>query len=182
MRSVKTLFNGFWGMLRVNAYDFNKPDILHNIHLGMLKQMMEWVQAFLKKHNRLEEFDKAWASIAPYSELAVPNKVYRAITQWQGKEMRNLRLVVLVALAVALRNLEVAVRGEFTKALKRVRGLIDFHIMAQSGSHTTSTLNCMENYLEDFNKYKDIFLEFRAYKRTVKDTRNRTKALNASGS
>ncbi|KAH8144439.1 uncharacterized protein LAJ45_11569 [Morchella importuna] len=103
-RSVKTLFNAFWGMPRVNPYDLNKPDILHNIYLGMLKHMMEWVQAFLKKHNRLEEFDKAWASIAPYPGLTVPNKAYRATTQWQGKEMRNLGRVVLGALADALRN------------------------------------------------------------------------------
>lgn len=65
-RSVKTLFNAFWGMPRVNPYDLNKPDILHNIYLGMLKHMMEWIQGFLKKHHRLEEFDNAWASIAPY--------------------------------------------------------------------------------------------------------------------
>ncbi|KAH8145068.1 uncharacterized protein LAJ45_10191 [Morchella importuna] len=181
-RSVKTLFNAFWGMPRVNPYDLNKPDILHNIYLGMLKHMMEWVQAFLKKHNRLEEFDKAWASIAPYPGLAVPNKAYRATTQWQGKEMRNLGRVVLGALAAALRNPGVAVRGDFAKALKCVRGLIDFHLMAQYGSHTTSTLNYMESYLEDFHKHKDIFLEFRAYKRTVKDARDRTKAVKTSGS
>jgi hypothetical protein len=58
-RSVKKLFNTFWSMMRVNPYDLNKPDILHNIYLGMLKHMMEWVQAFLKKHNRLEKFDNA---------------------------------------------------------------------------------------------------------------------------
>jgi hypothetical protein len=54
--------------------------------------------------------------------------------------------------------------------------------MAQYGSHTTRTLNYMESYLEDFHKYKDIFLEFQAYRRMVKDARNRTKALNAPGS
>ncbi|KAH8153126.1 uncharacterized protein LAJ45_02713 [Morchella importuna] len=123
---------------------------------------MEWVQAFLKKHNQLEEFDKAWASIAPYPGLAVPNKAYRATTQWQGKEMRHLGRIVLGALAAALRNPGVAVRGDFAKALKCVRGLIDFHLMAQYGSHTTSRLNYMESYLKDFHKHKDIFLEFRA--------------------
>jgi hypothetical protein len=45
----------------------------------------------------------------------------------------------------------------------------------------TSTLNYMESYLEDFHKHKDIFLEFRAYKRTLKDARDRTKALSLSG-
>ncbi|KAH0602332.1 uncharacterized protein H6S33_009783 [Morchella sextelata] len=54
--------------------------------------------------------------------------------------------------------------------------------MVQYGSHTTRTLNYMESYLEDFHKYKDIFLEFQAYRRTVQDARNRTKALNAPGS
>jgi hypothetical protein len=96
--------------------------------------------------------------------------------------MRNLGQVVLVMPAASLRNPGVAVRGEFTKALKCVRGLIDFHLMVQYGSHTTSTVNYKESYLEDFHKRKDIFLEFRAYKRTVKDARNRTKALNASRS
>jgi hypothetical protein len=181
-RSVKTLFNAFWGMPRVNPYDLNKPDILHNIYLWMLKHMMEWVQAFLKKYNRLEEFDKAWASIALYPGLAVPNKAYRTTTQWQKKEMRKLGRVVLGALMAALRNPEVAVSGDFVTALKCVRGLIGFHLTAQYGSHMTSTLNYMESYPEEFHKQKDIFLEFQGYKSTVKDARNRTKALNAPGS
>ncbi|KAH8144571.1 uncharacterized protein LAJ45_11405 [Morchella importuna] len=90
-------------------------------------------------------------------------------------------MVVLGVLADALRNPGVAVRGDFAKALKYVQGLIDFHLMAQYGSHTTSTLNYMESYLEDFHKHKNIFLEFKAYKRTVKDARDRTKALKTSG-
>jgi hypothetical protein len=136
----------------------------------------------LKKHNQLEEFDKAWASIMSYPGLAVPNKAYRATTQRQGKEMRNLGRVILGALAAALRNLGVAVRGDFAKVLKCIRGLIDFHLMTQYGSHIIGTLNYMESYFEDFHKHKDIFLEFRAYKSTVKDARNRTKALSGSGS
>jgi hypothetical protein len=96
--------------------------------------------------------------------------------------MKDLGRIILGALVAASRNLRVAVSGDFSKALKCVRGLIDFHLIAQYGSHTTSTLNYMESYLEDFHKHKDIFLEFQAYKRMVKDARNRTKALNASGS
>jgi hypothetical protein len=181
-RPVKSFFNAFWGMPRVNPYNFNKPDILHNIYLRILKHMMELVQAFLKKHNRLEEFDKASASIAPYPGLAVPNKAYHATTKWQGKYMRNLSWVVLGALGAALRNLGVDIRDDFEKVLICVRGLIDFHLMVQYESYTTSTLNYMECYLEEFHKHKDILLEFRAYKRTVKDVRNCTKALNTSGS
>lgn len=92
--------------------------------------------------------------------------------------MRNLGRFVLGALAAALRNTEVAIRSDFVKALKCVWSLIDFHLMAQCGSHTMSTLDYIESYLEDFHKHKDIFLEFRAYKKTLKDARDRTKAVS----
>ncbi|KAH0603165.1 uncharacterized protein H6S33_008169 [Morchella sextelata] len=46
----------------------------------------------------------------------------------------------------------------------------------------TRTLSYMESYLEVFHKHKDVFLEFQVYKRTVKGARDRTKALNPSGS
>jgi hypothetical protein len=38
----------------------------------------------------------------------------------------------------------------------------------------------MESYLGDFHKHKDLFLEFRAYKRTLKDVKKRTKVLSLS--
>ncbi|KAI5836703.1 hypothetical protein DFP73DRAFT_601986 [Morchella snyderi] len=49
-RSVKTLFNAFWGMPKVYPYDLNKPDILQLISLWILKHMMDWIHGFLKKH------------------------------------------------------------------------------------------------------------------------------------
>jgi hypothetical protein len=36
----------------------------------------------------------------------------------------------------------------------------------------------MEDYLKEFHRYKDVFLEFRAYKKTKKAAKERTKALN----
>ncbi|KAH0602483.1 uncharacterized protein H6S33_008822 [Morchella sextelata] len=39
----------------------------------------------------------------------------------------------------------------------------------------------MESYLEDFYKHEDIFLEFQAYERMLKDARHRMKALSLSG-
>ncbi|KAH8147002.1 uncharacterized protein LAJ45_08801 [Morchella importuna] len=181
-KSLKTLYNAFWALRRTSAYDLHKPDILHNIYLGLLKHMMEWVQGFLKKHNRIEEFDRAWSSIGPYPGLAVPNKAYRATTQWQGKEMRHLGRIVLGAFAVALQAPPMAARKDFSRALRCVRALIDFHLMAQYTTHTKETLEYLQSYLENFHKYKDVFLEFRAYKRTRKDAKDQTKALQGSGS
>jgi hypothetical protein len=53
----------------------------------MLKHLMEWIQDFLKKHDRLDNFDHAWSSMGAYPGFTVPKKAYRQVSQWQGKEM-----------------------------------------------------------------------------------------------
>jgi len=80
--------------------------------------------------------------------------------QWQGKEMRNLGRCVLGVLAVALRQPGSAQLIPFKRALRCVRALVDFNMMAQYRSHTGETMTYMEDYLDTFHKMKDIFLEF----------------------
>jgi len=46
------------------------------------------------------------------------------------------------------------------------RGLVDFHMMAQYRSHTLDTIAYMEEYLDQFHRMKDIFLEFQVTKCT----------------
>jgi len=42
--------NIFHGLDRVSASDLYKADILYTIYLGLFKHMMDWREAFLKKH------------------------------------------------------------------------------------------------------------------------------------
>jgi hypothetical protein len=128
--------------------------------------MMEWVEGFLKKHKRQQAFDDAWKEIPPYPGFSVPKKAYREITQWQGKEMRNLGRCISAVLASALRNPDSSQYHDFKSALKCVSALVDFSLMAQYRSHTTDTLSYMESYLQTFHRTKDIFLEFRTSKAT----------------
>ena len=132
---------------------------------------MEWVEGFLKKHKRQQAFDDAWKEIPPYPGFSVPKKAYREITQWQGKEMRNLGRCISAVLASALRNPDSSQHHDFKIALKCVSALVDFSLMAQYRSHTPDTLSYMESYLRTFHQTKDIFLEFR----TSKATRDKAK-------
>ena len=88
--SVKMGCKVFSGLHCVDPADLQKPDLLHNIYLGLFKHMMKWVEGFLKKHKRQQAFDDVWKVLPPYPEFGVPKKAYREVTQWQGKEMRNL--------------------------------------------------------------------------------------------
>ena len=47
----------------------------------------------------------------------------------------------------------------FKPALRCVRALVDFNMMAQYRSHTPDTIAYMEDYLDLFHRMKDIFLE-----------------------
>jgi len=49
---VKIRNNVFSGLDRVSPAHLHKPDLLHNIYLGLFKHLMEWVEGFTKKHKR----------------------------------------------------------------------------------------------------------------------------------
>ena len=59
-----------------------------------------------------------------------------------------------------------AQQSPFVDAIQCVRALVDFTLMAQYWSHTEDTLEYMEQYLQDFHRYKVVFQEFRSTKRT----------------
>jgi len=105
--------------------------MLHTVYLGLFKHMMDWLQGFLEKHGRLEAFDKVWKALPPYPGFLVPNKAYREVTQWQGKEMRNLGRCVLGVLGVAVHQPGSAQLIPFKQALGCVRALVDFNMIAQ---------------------------------------------------
>ena len=128
--------------------------------------MMEWVEGFLKKHKRQQAIDDARKQIPPYSGFSVPKKASCEVTQWQGKEMRNLGRRISAVLASTLRNPDCSQHQDFNIALKCVGALVNFSLMTQYCSHTPDTLAYMETYLQTFHQTKDIFLEFHTSKST----------------
>ena len=161
----------------MNPSDLHKPDLLHNIYLGVFKHMMQWVEGFLKKHKQQQAFDDAWKEIPPYPGFSVPKKAYREVTQWQRKVMRNLGLCISVVVASALRNPDSSQHHYFQIALKCVSALVDCSLMAQYRSHTPDTLSYPERYLLTFHQTKDIFLEFRTSKATHTEANRQDREL-----
>ncbi|RPB06560.1 hypothetical protein P167DRAFT_610012 [Morchella conica CCBAS932] len=149
-----------WNITYVDPVQIPKPDILlvHVQYLGLFNHMMDWLMAFLKKHKRKEEFDTIWARIPSYMGFNVMNKPYSQVSQWQGKEIRNLVKVFLLALAASLHRPTAEQHPIFDKAIRYVRHLVDFTLMAQYRSHTTETLNLLERYLMGFHRGKGRLL------------------------
>jgi len=78
---VKIGNNVLTGLDRVSPADLHKPNLLHNIYLGLFKHMMEWVEGFLKTHKRQQAVDDAWNEIPPYPGFSIPKQAYREMTQ-----------------------------------------------------------------------------------------------------
>jgi len=79
--------------------------------------------------------------------------------------MRNPGRCILKVRAMALRQPGGAQVISFKHALGYVRALVDFNMMVQYRSHMSDTIAYMEDYLDQFQKLKDLVLEFRVTKR-----------------
>jgi len=128
---IKRGQNIFHGVVRVATPDLHKSDMLHTIYLGLFKQMRDWILGCLKKHARQQAFDDAGKALPPYQGFFVPKKAYMEVTQWQGKEMRNIGHCLLGVPAVALREPDSTQVQPFRCALTCVRSLLDFTMMDQ---------------------------------------------------
>ena len=77
---IKLEHNVFVGLSPVNVAVLHKPDLLHNVYLGLFKHLMEWVEGFLKTQGREQAFDDVWKSLQQYPGFLVPKKAYCEIT------------------------------------------------------------------------------------------------------
>ncbi|KAG0644868.1 hypothetical protein HOY80DRAFT_1068221, partial [Tuber brumale] len=96
-----------------------------------------------------QAFDAVWKNLPAYPGYSSPNKEYSRVSQWTGKEMRNLVRVLLPCFAAVLCHPSTAERLIFTKALTCVRSIIDFTLMAQYQSHTQETIQYLERRIAD---------------------------------
>lgn len=178
---VKNVQNALWRLRDVmNPCDIVRPDLLHNMYLGNLEYLMEWIEGFLTVHNRLSAFDDVWFNISRYPGNCTPQKPYRYLTQVQGKEMRAIHQIILGVFTASLRRKTDlpkptgAQDQEFKRAIEAVRYLTDFGLLARYRSHTDSTVGYMTTYLRRFHRCKDVFLRYRAGKKA----RNRADAIS----
>ena len=130
----------------------------------------------------MQTFDAIWKSLAVYPAYSAPNKEYSRVSQWTGKEMRNLVKVILPCFAASLRRPSAVERPIFTQSLICVRSIVDFTLMSQYKSHTDETIQYLEQYLKAFHDHKDVFKEYRKDKSTTRKVREVTTRIRSENS
>jgi len=90
---VKIERNVFSGLYRVNPADLHKPDLLHNIYLGLFKHMMKWVEGFLKKHKWQQAFDEVWKALPPYPGFMYQKRLIEKSRSGRARKCETLAAV-----------------------------------------------------------------------------------------
>ncbi|KAG8946041.1 hypothetical protein FRC03_001582, partial [Tulasnella sp. 419] len=142
-------FNPFWENLpHLDIHLSITPDILHQMHEGMVKHLLEWITRLIGP----TELDQRLQRMPPNHSLRVYDKGISGFSRLTGTEHRQLSKQLLGCL------IDYAAPG----VIRATRGLLDFLYIAQYQSHSEETLAYLEEALHEFHQDKDVFLKFGA--------------------
>lgn len=93
--------NPLWG-LHGPLVDVPKPDILHTIYLGLMKDVLKWVDSTLESLGLQDVFNTIWANVPGYHDIPKPTKTHREVSVWQGKEIRHMARYLLAVISATV--------------------------------------------------------------------------------
>jgi len=128
-RHVHQGFNVFQHNLCIMR-DLPKPDVLNTMQIGMLDHLQKWIFRFMKTHKRLDNYNAIWFSVPAYHDLTPKTNSYEEVSQWNGKEMKEISRYVLGVLTMSVRGGSPAQRPIFNRAIECTQALIQFYISA----------------------------------------------------
>lgn len=108
----------------------------------------------------LEMIDKRFASMPSYGGLRKFKRI-SSVTQWTGKEQKDVLRQMLPAYVPLLADLKTS---RSTEAIRFLRACVDFITLAQYRSHDTHTLQFMTMALFRMNQTKEAFRRYRGKK------------------
>lgn len=136
----------FWADLpHADIFECITPDLLHQLHKGVFAHLVDWIAVIVSK----EELDARFQCMSKYQALRHFKNGISSVSQWTGKEMKEMQRVFLGAIAGLVNDTIFAAS----------KGLLDFIYLAQYQSHTDKTLLQLQDSLQRFHDNKHSFIE-----------------------
>lgn len=146
-QGLRTPFPPFWSALpHANIFTCFTPDLLHQLRKGVFKDhLVNWVNKLMAEG----EMDRRFQSLPPHPSLRHFHKGITLISQWTGKEYKQMERVFMGVISGGTETDDVC---------KAARAVLDFIYLAQLPVHTTTSLADLARALRDFHRYKVAFV------------------------
>ncbi|CAG8738957.1 4030_t:CDS:1, partial [Acaulospora colombiana] len=122
------------------------PDILHGLHPFWRDHVLKWVINLVG----IKELDARVKAVEPVIGMKHFKRGISHLSQWTGKEDRELQRILLAVIAGAP-NID-------TKTMTCLRAFHDFVYLAQYQTHGPETLRYLKQALQVFHRTKDVFI------------------------
>jgi hypothetical protein len=103
--------------------------------------------------------------VPAYHDLTPNTKSYEEVSQWNGKEMKEMSRYLLGVVTQSLRGGSPTQHPIFNHTIECTCGLLEIYMSARYKSPDDATLSYMEDALHRFYTFKDVFLLWRAGKK-----------------
>jgi len=144
--------------------DLPKPDLLHTMQISILDHLQKWIFHFMKTHKWLDKYNAIWLSAPAYHDLTPKDKSHEEVSQWNGREMKEMSRYLLGVVTQSLRGGSPAQRPIFNHPIECTWALLEFYMYAGYKSHDDATSSYMEDALCRFHTLNNVSLLGRAGK------------------
>ena len=143
------LLDLFWTHLpHCNIFSSFTPNLLHQLHKGMFgDHISEWSQKLMSTPRG--EADLRFKSMTAHPSLQHFKKGISLVSQWTGREYKELEKVFLGVLAGAAE----------AQVISAVKAVLDFIYYAHFEHHTDSSLLKLQDAWTNFHEQKAVFID-----------------------